>query len=150
MNIERREIRSKETKIQVPIALYLQGHEDVMLTKFGYNRDDPYAFTILFPRANKEDVTWVCGRRDLLEAIDTGSSSGEGDVKFGRIKDKEQKRERLSIELSSPSGRVSFETPLPPIEAFLSKTEEIVPLGDEFVVFSDLFEKERLKYFTKE
>ncbi|HLH81720.1 MAG TPA: SsgA family sporulation/cell division regulator [Trebonia sp.] len=96
-----------------------------------YSREDPYAIRIAFHVGLDEPVEWIFAR-DLL-AMGIKGREGLGDVHVwpsdgsaggapGSV---------LNIELSSPFGQAHFEAPAKEISAFLRRTYQVVPAGEE-------------------
>jgi hypothetical protein len=103
-----------------------------------YSRQDPYAVTMAFGVADAgEPVTWTFAR-DLLAAA-LHAPEGIGDVhawpsaaSAGRAAGGASEGEEiLNIELGSPFGRARFEARAAEIEAFLARTYQLVPAGQE-------------------
>lgn len=89
-----------------------------------YSEDDPYAIRFAFHVGLDDPVEWVFAR-ELLDP-GPGETRGIGDVRIwpsaGGV---------LNLDLSSPSGQARFEAPAAGISAFLRRTFEIVPAGQE-------------------
>jgi len=107
-----------------------------------YSGQDPYAVRMAFHVGTDEPVEWIFAR-DLL-AAGIQSRQGEGDVQVwpssqscaetdGRdvIGTADIEGTVLNIELSSPFGRAHFEAPARAMSAFLQRTYQIVPGGQE-------------------
>ena len=107
-----------------------------------YCGNDPYAVRMAFHVGTDEPVEWIFARDLLAAGIE--SRQGEGDVQVwpspvscaeaddldvigpagtgGKV---------LNIELSSPFGQAHFEAPAQAMSAFLARTYQIVPAGQE-------------------
>ena len=107
-----------------------------------YSGNDPYAVRMAFHVGTDEPVEWIFARDLLAAGIE--SRQGEGDVQVwpslmscaddddldmtgpqgtgGKV---------LNIELSSPFGQAHFEAPAQAMSAFLQRTYQIVPAGQE-------------------
>ncbi len=107
-----------------------------------YSGGDPYAVRMAFHVGTDEPVEWIFARDLLAAGIE--SRQGEGDVQVwpslmscaddddldmtgpqgggGKV---------LNIELSSPFGQAHFEAPAQAMSAFLQRTYQIVPAGQE-------------------
>jgi len=103
-----------------------------------YRRQDPYAVTMAFGVADAgEPVTWTFAR-DLLAAALHGPE-GIGDVRAWpsaapadqAAGEASEGEEILNIVLGSPSGRARFEAYAAEIAAFLARTYQLVPAGQE-------------------
>jgi hypothetical protein len=93
-----------------------------------YNREDPYAIRMSFNTGLGEPVEWAFGR-DLLAAA-LLAPEGMGDVRAWPSAGAGEKL--LNIVLGSSDGYAHFETGAAGIEAFLTRTYELVPSGQEF------------------
>lgn len=102
-----------------------------------YSSQDPYAVRISLDAGRDEPVKWsLC--RDLLAAA-LHARQGIGDVRAWPspapatlaelTADTEEKI--LNIELGPPDGYARFEASATGIEAFLTRTYELVPAGQE-------------------
>ena len=109
-----------------------------------YSGSDPYAVRMAFHVGTDEPVEWIFARDLLAAGIE--SRQGEGDVQVwpspvscAETDDLDvtgQRRPRtggkvLNIELSSPFGQAHFEAPAQAMSAFLERTYQIVPAGQE-------------------
>jgi hypothetical protein len=114
------------------------GHVIVPLTAgLHYSRLDPYAVRMSFETGLGEPVEWTFGR-DLLAAALRGPE-GLGDVRAWPTAASAASpgsaagvREKvLNIVLGPPSGCARFEADAAGIAAFLTRTYELVPIGQE-------------------
>jgi hypothetical protein len=99
-----------------------------------YSGSDPYAVRMAFHVGTDEPVEWIFARDLLAAGIE--SRQGEGDVQVwpsepaGSDEDSDEGMV-LNIELSSPFGQAHFEAPAEAMSAFLRRTYQIVPAGNE-------------------
>lgn len=94
--------------------------------KVTYDPLDPYAVKALFSTGTAAQVEWVFAR-DLL-ADGMFGPTGIGDV---RIRPCPDEPVTVLIDLSSPAGTVTFEADIADLAAFLFRTYELVPPGEE-------------------
>jgi hypothetical protein len=107
-----------------------------------YSGSDPYAVRMAFHVGTDEPVEWIFARDLLAAGIE--SRQGEGDVHvwpssgsgslsadLGLPGSAEPGEKVLNIELSSPFGQAHFEAPAQAMAAFLRRTYQIVPAGQE-------------------
>jgi Streptomyces sporulation and cell division protein, SsgA len=113
-----------------------------------YSGKDPYAVRMAFHVGTDEPVEWIFARDLLAAGIE--SRQGEGDVQvwpsliscaetddldvIGTVETEEPpgtSGQVLNIELSSPFGQAHFEAPAEAMSAFLARTYQIVPPGQE-------------------
>lgn len=122
---------------ELSMRLIGPGHVTVPLTAvWSYGRQDPYAVRMALDTGEDAPVEWVLAR-DLLTAALHGRA-GIGDVRAwpsappaypgaaagtgGKI---------LNIVLGPPHGYACFHVDAADIEAFLGRTYEMVPAGEE-------------------
>jgi len=107
-----------------------------------YSGRDPYAVRMAFHVGTDEPVEWIFARDLLTAGIE--SPQGDGDVKVWPsaqsctedegpdvIGTADSDYTVLNIELSSPFGEAHFEAPAQAMSAFLRRTYQIVPAGQE-------------------
>jgi Streptomyces sporulation and cell division protein, SsgA len=95
-----------------------------------YNRQDPYAIKMSLDAGRTDPVEWTFGR-DLLAAALNGPE-GMGDVRAWPTAVGDEAGERtLNIELGPPNGCARFKVGSAGVEAFLARTYELVPSGEE-------------------
>ena len=110
-----------------------------------YSAEDPYAIRMAFHVGTDEPVEWIFARDLLAAGIE--SRQGEGDVQvwpspvsvaetgdldlIGAAEPQGTPGKVLNIELSSPFGQAHFEAPAEAMSAFLQRTYQIVPAGQE-------------------
>jgi len=94
-----------------------------------YSRRDPYAVRVSFDAGLGGPVEWVLGR-DLLAAALEGPE-GIGDVRAWPSRGAAGGERVLVIVLAPPEGSARFEAGAAGIEAFLARTFELVPAGQE-------------------
>jgi hypothetical protein len=137
--------RSSGTTISAELGLKLVVPQQTivpLVASMYYSGSDPYAVRMAFHVGSDEPVEWIFAR-DLL-AAGTESRQGEGDVQvwpspvsvaetgdLDLIGAAEPRGKVLNIELSSPFGQAHFEAPAEAMSAFLRRTYQIVPAGQE-------------------
>jgi hypothetical protein len=105
-----------------------------------YSRQDPYAVRMLLDAGRAEPVEWILSR-DLLAAA-LHAPQGLGDVRAwpstapGAEADEADEADGagdkiLNVELGPPDGYARFEASAAGIGAFLARTYELVPDGQE-------------------
>jgi Streptomyces sporulation and cell division protein, SsgA len=117
---------------EVDLRLIAPGDEGLRLTAtLRYQPSDPYAVEATF-RAGDEAISWVLGRDLLSEGLTR--ESGEGDVRVWPTTDvleRNDPRQVVLLQLSSPDGRALLAAPADDVAAFLAETYEVVPPGTE-------------------
>jgi hypothetical protein len=133
--------RSSSTTISAELGLRLIVPQQTivpLVASLYYSGSDPYAVRMAFHVGTDEPVEWIFAR-DLL-ASGIRSRQGEGDVKVWPSAKSCAEPDRptggpectvLNIELSSPFGQAHFEAPAQAMAAFLQRTYQIVPAGQE-------------------
>ncbi len=137
--------RSSSTTISAELGLRLVVPQQTivpLVASLYYSGSDPYAVRMAFHVGTDEPVEWIFARDLLAAGID--ASQGEGDVKVWPsaqscaesdglevIGDGSTEGTVLNIELSSPFGQAHFEAPAQAMGAFLQRTYQIVPAGQE-------------------
>ncbi|MGH3186525.1 MAG: SsgA family sporulation/cell division regulator [Streptosporangiaceae bacterium] len=133
--------RSSSTTISAELGLRLIVPPQTivpLVASLYYSGGDPYAVRMAFHVGTDEPVEWIFAR-DLL-ASGIRSRQGEGDVKVWPSAKSCAEPDRpargaectvLNIELSSPFGQAHFEAPAQAMAAFLQRTYQIVPAGQE-------------------
>ena len=140
--------RSSSTTISAELGLRLVVPQQTivpLVASLYYSGSDPYAVRMAFHVGTDEPVEWIFAR-DLL-AAGTESRQGDGDVQvwpspasvaetadldlIGAAEPQESPGKVLNIELSSPFGQAHFEAPAEAMSAFLQRTYQIVPAGQE-------------------
>ncbi|MDH6703729.1 hypothetical protein P3T27_000410 [Kitasatospora sp. MAA19] len=91
-----------------------------------YDPGDPYALRFTFHLPGDEPVTWVFARELLLDGF--SRPSGEGDVHIHPI---DGELAEVCIVLHSPDGDALLRASAPPLIAFLTRTDRLVPMGQE-------------------
>lgn len=94
-----------------------------------YSRQDPYAVRMSFDVGTDEPVNWTFGR-DLL-AAGLHAPEGLGSVRTWPSAASAAGEKILNIVLGPPDGYARFEASAAGIEAFLDRTFELVPAGQE-------------------
>ena len=141
--------RSSSTTISAELGLRLVVPQQTivpLVASLYYSGRDPYAVRMAFHVGTDEPVEWIFARDLLAAGIE--SRQGEGDVQVwpsarscaetegldvigtGDTAGDEQGAV-LNIELSSPFGQAHFEAPARAMSAFLQRTYQIVPAGQE-------------------
>jgi hypothetical protein len=121
--------------------LWLIGQDDMTLPltcSLHYSRKDPYAVRMSLDTDTDKPVQWFISR-DLLAAA-MFAPEGIGDVRAWPSpaeKVASTGRKTLNIELGPPDGYVHFEASAAGVAAFLARTYELVPGGQE-VAFLNL------------
>ena len=140
--------RSSSTTISAELGLKLVVPQQTivpLVASMYYSGSDPYAVRMAFHVGTDEPVEWIFARDLLAAGIE--SRQGEGDVQvwpsqvsvaesgdldlIGAAEPQGTRGTVLNIELSSPFGRAHFEAPAEAMSAFLQRTYQIVPAGQE-------------------
>jgi hypothetical protein len=137
--------RSSSTTISAELGLRLIVPQQTivpLVASLYYSGGDPYAVRMAFHVGTDEPVEWIFARDLLAAGIE--SRQGEGDVQvwpsarsFGGTDGLDAggtagaRETVLNIELSSPFGQAHFEAPARALAAFLQRTYQIVPGGQE-------------------
>jgi hypothetical protein len=136
--------RSSSTTISAELGLRLVVPQQTivpLVASMFYSGSDPYAVRMAFHVGTDEPVEWIFARDLLAAGIE--SRQGEGDVhvwpsagsctEAGRDRpgSRDGGQKILNIELSSPFGQAHFEAPAQAMSAFLRRTYQIVPAGQE-------------------
>jgi hypothetical protein len=110
-----------------------------LMASLHYTRQDPYAIKMAFHVGTAEPVEWTLARELLAAALH--SREGVGDVQVwpsAASVDPEADGEGtasgygiVNIAMTSPFGHAQFEAPAAAIAAFLRRTYQIVPEGQE-------------------
>jgi hypothetical protein len=137
--------RSSSTTISAELGLKLVVPQQTivpLVASMYYSGSDPYAVRMAFHVGTDEPVEWIFARDLLAAGIE--SRQGEGDVhvwpshgpcaetgSLDLTASREAGEKVLNIELSSPFGQAHFEAPAQAMAAFLRRTYQIVPAGQE-------------------
>jgi Streptomyces sporulation and cell division protein, SsgA len=140
--------RSGSTTISAELGLKLVVPQQTivpLVASMYYSGSDPYAVRMAFHVGTDEPVEWIFARDLLAAGIE--SRQGEGDVQvwpsavsvaesgdldlIGTAEPQGAPGKVLNIELSSPFGQARFEAPAEAMSAFLQRTYQIVPAGQE-------------------
>lgn len=113
---------------EIELQLVVPGESTVPLpVRLRYRADDPYALHAEFRTGSTETVEWVFAR-DLL-ATGVHRPAGQGDIRVwpsagsgGRT---------VYVSLTSPDGQALLEAPGQALVAFLQRTYDVVPAGEE-------------------
>jgi hypothetical protein len=139
---------SSSTTISAELGLKLVVPQQTIVSLVAsmyYSGSDPYAVRMAFHVGTDEPVEWIFARDLLAAGIE--SRQGEGDVQvwpsaisvaetgdldtIDAAEAKGPQGKVLNIELSSPFGQARFEAPAEAMSAFLRRTYQIVPAGQE-------------------
>jgi hypothetical protein len=136
MSPEVAEMGSKEDgTISAGQDLWLIGPDDITMPLacgLHYSRKDPYAVRMSVDTGADKPVQWFISR-DLLAAA-MYAPEGIGDVRaWPSLAEMgaSTSRKTLNIELGPPDSCVRFETSAAEVGAFLARTYELVPGGQE-------------------
>jgi Streptomyces sporulation and cell division protein, SsgA len=140
--------RSSGTTISAELGLRLVVPQQTivpLVASMYYSGSDPYAVRMAFHVGTDEPVEWIFARDLLAAGIE--SRQGTGDVQvwpspisvaetgdldlIDAAEVTEAQGKVLNIELSSPFGQAHFEAPAEAMSAFLRRTYQIVPAGQE-------------------
>jgi hypothetical protein len=133
--------RDSRTTVSAELGLRLVVPQQTivpLVASMYYSRRDPYAVRMAFHVGTDEPVEWIFARDLLAAGIE--ARQGEGDVQVWpsptSVADTDDPLDRdggavLNIELSSPFGQAHFEAPAEAMSAFLRRTYQIVPAGQE-------------------
>ena len=140
--------RSSSTTISAELGLKLVVPQQTivpLVASMYYSGSDPYAVRMAFHVGTDEPVEWIFARDLLAAGIE--SRQGDGDVQvwpspvsvaetgdldlIGTAETQGTQGKVLNIELSSPFGQAHFEAPAEAMSAFLQRTYQIVPAGQE-------------------
>ena len=140
--------RSSSTTISAELGLKLVVPQQTivpLVASMYYSGSDPYAVRMAFHVGTDEPVEWIFARDLLAAGIEV--RRGDGDVQvwpsstsvaetsgldmIGAAESRETQGKVLNIELSSPFGQARFEAPAEAMAAFLQRTYQIVPAGQE-------------------
>jgi sporulation and cell division protein SsgA len=94
-----------------------------------YEVGDPFAVRIGFGDAGEptdDGITWLLGRELLAAGLER--PAGDGDVRLWPAR---TSGDVLYLHLRAPSGEALFEVSRATVAAFLQRTEELVPPGEE-------------------
>ncbi|MGA4849971.1 SsgA family sporulation/cell division regulator [Streptomyces sp. G5(2025)] len=105
---------SEELSFRIPVELR-------------YETGDPFAVRLTFHLPGDAPVTWAFGRELLIDGV--GRPCGVGDVRIEPT-DPELMDEAL-IRLQVGPDQALFRVGIPPLLAFLDRTDKLVPLGQE-------------------
>lgn len=116
---------------ELPLRL-LSGANGILLldAELQYDADDPLAVSALFDTGENEPVRWTFARELLHDGLHRRVGDGDLAVWPGVDGDGEPS---LNLQLRSPYGSALVEAPTGVVEDFLSRTEQVVPFGDEVV-----------------
>ncbi len=135
---------SNHSEVSAELSLALVGPEHMLVpltASLSYCCADPYAVRMAFHVCTDEPVEWTLAR-DLLTAA-LQSREGIGDVQAwpsaascdpaagGAKEGAAAGHSILNIAISSPFGQAQFEMSARTIEAFLHRTYQVVPAGQD-------------------
>ncbi|MFJ8473512.1 SsgA family sporulation/cell division regulator [Kitasatospora sp. NPDC094011] len=102
------------------------GSTRLILVDLAYVADDPYAVQLTFRPGHGARVTWYFARELLIDGL--SRAVGEGDV---RIRPTGDDLSETSIALHSSFGCVLLLASSRSLNAFLDRTDSLVPVGQE-------------------
>jgi hypothetical protein len=132
------------TDVSTELGLGLVSPEHTIVplrARLSYGRADPYALRMAFYVGTDDPVEWTLSRDLLASAL--YASEGIGDVRAwpatascgpaadGASGGAAAGHGILNIAMSSPFGQARFEVSAEAIEAFLARTYQLVPAGQE-------------------
>jgi hypothetical protein len=135
---------SSRSEVSARLSLALVGPEQTLVpltASLSYCCADPYAVRVAFNVCTDEPVEWIFARDLLTAALD--SREGIGDVQAwpsaascdpaagGALGGAAAGHGVLNIAMSSPFGQAQFEASARAVEAFLERTYQLVPAGQE-------------------
>ena len=137
--------RSSSTTISAELGLKLVVPQQTivpLVASLYYSGRDPYAVRMAFHVGTDEPVEWIfagtCSPRGSSHAkvrvtcrYGLRPSRGEADSLDAIGPADTENNAVLNIELSSPFGRAHFEAPTRAMAAFLDRTYQVVPAGQE-------------------
>ncbi|WP_354641626.1 SsgA family sporulation/cell division regulator [Kitasatospora camelliae] len=97
-----------------------------ILVDLEYQADDPYAVRFTFHLPGDAPVAWVFARELLVDGI--SHPTGEGDVHIHPVG---EDLSEVCVVLRSPEGDATLRASVPPLIAFLARTDRLVPMGQE-------------------
>jgi hypothetical protein len=119
---------SAAVSAELGLSLVVPEHGAVpLVASLHYSAEDPYAIRMAFHVGAEEPVEWIFARELLTAGLD--GHAGEGDVQVWPSQD--AGRELLNLTLSSPFGEAHFEAPRSATAAFLTRTFDMIPVGEE-------------------
>jgi hypothetical protein len=110
-----------------------------LMASLHYTRQDPYAVKMAFHVGTGEPVEWTLARELLAAALHSREGIGDVQVWPSAVSSDPEAGQGgtasghaiVNIAMTSPFGHAQFEAPAVAIAAFLRRTYEIVPEGDE-------------------
>ena len=102
-----------------------------LMASLFYSCEDPYAIRIAFHVGLDEPVEWIFARDLLARGIEDREGLGDVQVWPSAGTEGGEPGSVLNLELSSPFGQAHFEAPSRAMSAFLHRTYQIVPAGQE-------------------
>jgi hypothetical protein len=127
---------NSRTAVSAELGLGLVGPERTivpLMASLYYSCHDPYAVKMAFHVGTDEPVEWTLAREMLSTALH--SPEGIGDVQAWpsatSILGGADGPRILNLSMTSPFGHAQFEVSAAAIEAFLARTYQLVPGGQE-------------------
>ena len=127
---------NSRSAVSTELGLGLVGPERTivpLMASLYYSCHDPYAVKIAFHVGTDEPVEWILAR-DLLSAA-LHAPEGIGDVQAWpsatSIVGAADGPRILNLSMTSPFGHAQFEASAAAVEAFLIRTYQLVPVGQE-------------------
>ncbi|WP_051812412.1 SsgA family sporulation/cell division regulator [Kitasatospora sp. MBT63] len=114
---------------RVPMILRVTDDLEIpLMSELSYDPGDPLAVSITFNLSPDEEIPWVFAREVLLEGLTKPSGQGYIHIRpagrLGTLGD-------VHITLFGPAGPVELAAPIPPLVAFLDRSDQTVPIGEE-------------------
>jgi hypothetical protein len=120
--------RDSEVRTALTLRLVLPGADVLLAASLRYERDDPYAVHLSFPRSpGQEPIEWIFARSLVADGL--SGPAGDGDVRIRPAP--EDLDGPVHVELRSPSGRAVFAVPRPVLADFVHRCQALVPAGSE-------------------
>ncbi|MFC5642953.1 MULTISPECIES: SsgA family sporulation/cell division regulator [Kitasatospora] len=117
--------------VQAHVVMHLVVSDELsfrILVDLEYDAEDPYAVAFTFHLPGDAPVTWVFARELLVDGI--SRPTGEGDVHIHPVG---EELGEVAIVLHSPEGDARMRAGVPPLIAFLARTDRVVPMGQETI-----------------
>ncbi len=111
----------------IPYQLVGSAPNPRFIAHFNWSEMDPAAVHVRFADPSGSSVEWVFARNLIADGISSLEPWGIGDVRINRVTDLEDGTLWLKLWISSPEGEAEVLMRAEPINAFLAKTEAIMP-----------------------
>jgi hypothetical protein len=119
------------TGVTAEITIGLVGPEDGLLplvASLAYSCADPYAITMAFDVGTDQPVEWALSRDLLVASLHAHEGIGDFQAWPSGVPGGGQV---LHLSMTSPFGHAQFEATADDISAFLGRTFDLVPAGQE-------------------